>query len=264
MRLVKGRVWDIWVRQFRGKGNHVASPHVVAAGRAKTRQGPAAEDQGAAESPADLRRLVARELHDRVAQTLTGMLVDLENFKSEPVAWDDVLARLDTVQDSTRQVLHNLRELLNDLRGEEQFSDGFVDAVGTLVAKFEQKTSIATQLNVLPGWPVSLTAPASLNLYRIIEEALTNVRRHSGARAVRIVLQPLSDNQVAVTVGDDGHGVETDIPGMGTLGMKERAVILGGELRIDSVRGDGTTVHAIFPTHQLTPKPRAGATQFLD
>jgi signal transduction histidine kinase len=245
-------------------GNHVASPQIVAAARAKARQGAAAEEQGAVESPADLRRLVARELHDRVAQTLTGMLVDLENFKSEPVAWDDVLARLDTVQDSTRQVLQNLRELLHDLRGEDSFSDGFVDAVGTLVAKFEQKTAIATELNVLPGWPESLTAPASLNLYRIIEEALTNVRRHSGARAVRIVLQPLSDNQVAVTVGDDGHGVESDIAGMGTLGMKERAVILGGELRIDSVRGDGTTVHAIFPTHQLTPKPRAGVSQFLD
>ncbi|HXJ47893.1 MAG TPA: sensor histidine kinase [Candidatus Acidoferrum sp.] len=242
----------------------MGSAHAVAAGRVKARQGAAAEGQGAAESPADLRRLVARELHDRVAQTLTGMLVDLENFKSEPVAWDDVLARLDSVQDSTRQVLQNLRELLHDLRGEEQFSDGFVDAVGTLVAKFEQKTSIATELNVLPGWPASLTAPASLNLYRIIEEALTNVRRHSGARTVRIVLQPLSDNQVAVIVGDDGHGVESDIAGMGTLGMKERAVILGGELRIDSVRGDGTTVHAIFPTRQLTPRPRVGLSQFLD
>jgi signal transduction histidine kinase len=237
----------------------VASVPIVANGRTKTRHSANASDDSVKESEGEIRKLVARELHDRVAQTLTGMLVDLENFKTEPVGWDDVLARLDIVQDSTRQVLQSLRELLHDLRGEESFSDGFVDAVGELVAKFEQKTAIKSQLEVLPGWPQSLTAPASVNLYRIIEEALANVKRHSGARAVRIVLQPYSDNQVAVSVGDDGRGVdlETSWPaGMGTLGMKERAVILGGELRIDSAQGDGTTVYAIFPMHQLTPKPR--------
>jgi signal transduction histidine kinase len=239
----------------------VASLPIVANGRTKTRHSAKASDDSVKESEGEIRKLVARELHDRVAQTLTGMLVDLENFKTEPVGWEDVLARLDTVQDSTRQVLQSLRELLHDLRGEESFSDGFVDA------KFEQKTAIKSQLEVLPGWPQSLTAPASVNLYRIIEEALANVKRHSGARAVRIVLQPYSDNQVAVSVGDDGRGVdlETSWPaGMGTLGMKERAVILGGELRIDSAQGDGTTVHAIFPMHQLTPKPRVEHPQLLD
>lgn len=245
----------------------MASLPIVASGRSKTRPGAKASDDSVKESEGEIRKLVARELHDRVAQTLTGMLVDLENFKTEPVGWEDVLARLDTVQDSTRQVLQSLRELLHDLRGEESFSDGFVDAVGELVVRFEEKTAIKSELKVLPGWPQSLTAPASVNLYRIIEEALANVKRHSGARAVRIVLQPLSDNQVAVSVGDDGRGVDIDTSwptGMGTLGMKERAVILGGELRIDSAQGDGTTVHAIFPKHQLTPKPRADHAHLLD
>lgn len=236
----------------------MASPPIVAASRTKARQSAAAGDDTAAESQDDLRRLVARELHDRVAQTLTGMLVELENFKTEPVGWEDVLRQLDTVQDSTRQVLRSLRELLHDLRGEQTFSDSFVDAVGELVVRFEQKTAIKTQLSVHPGWPLSLTTPASLNLYRIIEEALANVRRHSGARAVRIVLKPYSDDQVVLIVGDDGHGVSSDDiwpAGMGTLGMKERAVILGGELRIESAQGDGTTVRAIFPRDQLMPKP---------
>ncbi len=186
------------------------------------------------------------------------MLVDLENFKTEPVSWDDVKKQLDTVQDSTREVLQSLRELLHDLRGEEAVSDTFVDAVGDLVARFEQRTTIKAKFDVLPGWPKYLTTPASVNLYRIIEEALANVRRHSGARAVRIVLQPYLDDYMAVTVGDDGRGVDTDeswLAGMGTLGMKERAVILGGELRIESHTGDGTTVRAIFPKVQLMPKP---------
>jgi len=126
---------------------------VVAVARHDERHGVKQRTESADESEVDIRRLVARELHDRVAQTLTGMLVDLENFKTEPVGWEDVLRRLDTVQDSTRQVLQSLRELLHDLRGEETFSDSFVDAVGALVAGFEQKTAISTQLSVLPGCP---------------------------------------------------------------------------------------------------------------
>jgi signal transduction histidine kinase len=246
----------------------VASPPVVASVRVKARQNAeAASDASVNESEGEIRKLVARELHDRVAQTLTGMLVDLENFKTEPVGWDDVLRRLDTVQDSTRQVLQSLRELLHDLRGEDTFGDSFVDAVGALVAGFEQKTAIKSELSVLPGWPQSLTTPASVNLYRIIEEALSNVRRHSGAQAVRIYLQPHSDNEVAVIVVDNGRGVDSETAwpaGMGTVGMKERVVILGGELFIDSVYGDGTTVRAIFPKQQLTPRPRADYDQLLD
>jgi signal transduction histidine kinase len=203
----------------------------------------------------DVRRLVARELHDRVAQTLTGMLIDLENFKTEQVGWSDVLRQLDTMQDSTRQVLHSLRQLLHDLRGEEVVGDGFVQAVGTLVARFEEKTNISAQLTVLPGWPEVITQPASINLYRIIEEALANVKMHSGAHEVRIVLQPDSENEVSVLIGDDGRGLDTDESrklGFGTVGMRERAVLLGGRIRIESQEGDGTTVHAVFPKDLLT------------
>lgn len=205
----------------------------------------------------DVRRMVARELHDRVAQTLTGMLVDVENFKSEPVGWDDVIRQMDMVQSSTRQVLTNLRQLLHELRGENPVGANFVDSVGTLIARFEEKTRISAELDVKDGWPEHLTPPASLNLYRIIEEALANVRMHSGARTVRIVLEPRSENELCLVVGDDGRGLdlhETRPMGLGTIGMKERAVFLGGQLRIESEAGAGTTVHAVFPKGQLTPQ----------
>jgi signal transduction histidine kinase len=203
----------------------------------------------------DVRRLVARELHDRVAQTLTGMLVDLENFKSQQVGWDDVLQELEAVQKSTRSVLNNLRQLLHDLRGEDSVGDSFVAAVGDLVARFEQKTSITAKLSVSPDWPAVLTPPASLNLYRIIEEALANVRMHSGARLVRIVLRPHSETELAIEVDDNGRGVDAIGPrraGLGTIGMRERALLVGGRLRIEGQEGSGTTVHAIFPRDQVT------------
>ena len=219
----------------------------VVRSRARTRQADVEED---------VRRLVARELHDRVAQTLTGMLIDLENFKSEQVDWSEVLHQLDSIQDSTRQVLHNLRQMLHDLRGEEAVGDGFVNAVGALVSRFEEKTRISAQLTVLPGWPALITQPASVNLYRIIEEALANVKMHSGASEVRIVLRPDSNNELSVVIGDDGRGLDTDEPrrlGFGTVGMRERAVLLGGRIRIESQAGDGTTVYAVFPKELLTP-----------
>ena len=205
----------------------------------------------------DLRRIVARELHDRVAQTLTGMLVEVENFKSEPVAWEDVIRQLDMVQSSTRQVLTNLRQLLHDLRGEEAMNDSLVDALGALIARFEEKTRIQANLTVLPGWPQALTPPASLNLLRIVEEALANVRWHSGASTVRIVLEPYSDDEVSVVVGDDGRGLDTDHSrpvGLGTVGMRERAIMLGGRLQIESEAGGGTVVQAVFPRHLLIRK----------
>lgn len=228
----------------------MATPPMAANVKARARTRQAAVEE-------DVRRLVARELHDRVAQTLTGMLIDLENFKTEQVDWTDVLRQLDTIQDSTRQVLNNLRQLLHDLRGEEAVGESFVNAVGALVSRFEEKTRISAQLTVLPGWPELITQPASLNLYRIIEEALANVKMHSGAHEVRIVLQPDSDNQVSVLIGDDGRGLDTDGSrrlGLGTVGMKERALLLGGQIRIESQDGAGTTVRAVFPKELLTAK----------
>jgi len=201
--------------------------------------------------------MVARELHDRVAQTLAGMLVDVENFKSQQVGWDDVLRELDTIQGSTRKVLTSLRQLLHDLRGEDQVSDGLVQALSALVERFEERTTIAVELDVRPGWPAHLARPASLNLFRIVEEALSNVRMHSGARTVRIVLEELPDGQLAMMIDDDGRGLDTDEArpvGLGTVGMRERVVLLGGTLEIESEDGVGTTVHAVFPKLHLIPE----------
>ena len=201
----------------------------------------------------DVKRLVARELHDRVAQTLTGMLMDVENFKSEQVAWDDVLEQLNTIQDSTRQVLRNLRQLLYDLRGDEAAGSRFLDGIAALAARFEVKTGTAVQITAEPEWPVSLNPAAAVNLYRVVEEALANVHRHSGAHMARIVFQAHGSGELSVLIADDGRGFDSDLsrPGMGSTGMKERVLLLGGKLRIESAVGRGTAVEATFPRDQL-------------
>ncbi|HEV2034862.1 MAG TPA: sensor histidine kinase [Candidatus Dormibacteraeota bacterium] len=222
-----------------------ASLRDVAARRGRTR---------AQLADADLRQLIARELHDRVAQTLTSMLIDLENFKTEQVGRKSVLRQMDDLQGSTRQVLNSLRQLLHELRGTPPVEESFSDAVQALVARFRERTSMLVSLTILPGWPARVKSPAALNLYRIIEEALVNVRQHSGAATVHVILQPHSDEELSVSISDDGRGLEADDPGplgMGMVGMKERALFLGAKLGVESVPGSGTTVRLIVRKEML-------------
>jgi two-component system, NarL family, sensor histidine kinase UhpB len=203
----------------------------------------------------EVRRALARELHDRVAQTLTTMLIELENFKLEQTGRQDVLRQVDGLQESTRYVLTNLRHVLSDLRGESGIEEGFADTVRALLAGFEERTHVSAHLSVSPLWPSRLTSQAAINIYRIVEEALTNVRMHSGAALVEVALGMWRDSHLAIEVKDDGRGAQSVAgerkPGMGLLGMRERALILGGRLEIETGVGGGTTVRAIIPRENL-------------
>ncbi len=211
----------------------------------------------------EVRRLVARELHDRVAQILTGMLVDVENFKSEQVSWQDVVAQLDGIQSSTRQVLSSIRQLLHDLRGEDPLSGSLVESVRALTIRFHERTGIATTFEVAPTWPAELAPAASMNIYRIVEEALNNVRLHSGAGNVTVALRRDSE-ELTLRVTDDGRGIDTDperLVGLGTIGMRERALLLGGRVVVGAAPGGGTSVTGYFPARHLvdmdaTPLPK--------
>jgi signal transduction histidine kinase len=206
----------------------------------------------------DVKRMLARELHDRVAQTLTGMLVDLENFKAQQVGWDDVLKELDVMQSSTRQVLASLRQLLHELRGEQDSGD-FRTNLDEMITRFEQRSGIGVVLDVKDGWPGELAPAASLNLCRILDEALNNVHLHSGGRVVKVVFGSLSDKELYMLIADDGRGIrpgDSHLPGLGTIGMRERALLLGGQLKVESTVGEGTIVTAVFPlAHVERPTP---------
>jgi signal transduction histidine kinase len=200
----------------------------------------------------EVKRRLARELHDSVAQILTLMVVDMENFKLDQADQALVVQRVDSLQESTREVLHNIRQVLYELREEPSTDSSFVHRVHALLTRFESSTGIRSILNVSAGWPSGLSAATAHNLYRVVEEALNNVRLHSGAAHVDVQLE--SDGEaVALTVRDDGRGLpSTEVsdhrrPGMGLMGMRERVVLLGGELDVSSNGGEGTIVTAIVP-----------------
>jgi signal transduction histidine kinase len=214
-------------------------------------QSGAALDELARRAESEVKRRLARELHDSVAQILTGMVVDMENFKHDQAERESVVRKVDDLQDSTREVLNNLRQLLYELREEPSHDHSFVHKVRSLLASFEGSTGIRSKLSVSARWPAMLSAAMAYNLYRIVEEALSNVRLHSGAASVDVNLVS-TDDGVVLTVHDDGRGVlrvgPSRRPGMGMVGMEERAVLLGGRLDIfsDSALG-GTVITATVP-----------------
>ncbi|HEY4027032.1 MAG TPA: sensor histidine kinase [Candidatus Dormibacteraeota bacterium] len=223
-------------------------------GRSQAERPPASDGGGLTEltrrAESEVKRKLARELHDSVAQILTLMVVDMENFKLDQAGQHQVIQKVDSLQESTREVLNNLRQVLYDLREEPSTENGFVHQVRTLVTRFERSTGIRSMLRVSSEWPSRLSSATAHNLYRIVEEALNNVRLHSGAARVDVLLAANGEG-VELTVRDDGRGLPTTTgprrQGMGMMGMHERAVLLGGELDVSSNGIGGTTVKAVVP-----------------
>ena len=204
---------------------------------------------------ADVKRYIARELHDEVVQTLTTMLLDMERFKQEQFGRVSVLEEVTSLQGSVRSALDQIRTVLFDLRNQPLTTTDFVDSVRIdLAENFEASTGLKVDLNVSPAWPAALPARAALNLQRAIQEALNNVRRHAAASTVRIELDVVDDHRAVLVIADDGVGLDLNrrhAAEMGIPGMRERAALLGGDLAIESVPGKGTTVRLTVPLTAL-------------
>lgn len=204
----------------------------------------------------EVRLQLARDLHDGVAQSLTTMLVELEDFKRDQAGRQSVLREVASLQRSTREVLDSLRQLLLDLRGNPALSEDLADTLESgLLARFRERTGVDVRLTVKRPWPKVLTGRLAMNMYRIIQEALNNAWFHGRATNVKVSLTVAGDGQLCVEVVDNGVGfgeMSGNGMGLGLLGMRERAAILGGSLSVESAPGMGTTVQALFPLDSET------------
>ena len=197
------------------------------------------------------RKSIARELHDQVGQALTALKLDLEwtrgqiDVGAKPEARARLAAMdtlLDQTLDTTRRISATLRPaILDDL--------GLPAALRWQAAEFTQRTGVACETR-LPDADPPLAPATALALFRILQEALTNVARHAGAKNVRIGLT-LEGPSAVLTVADDGRGIA---PGMlsrqtslGLMGMRERALAFGGTLELSAEGGPGTTVVVRVP-----------------
>jgi two-component system sensor histidine kinase UhpB len=191
---------------------------------------------------------VARELHDEIGQTLTAVTIQAERAADgDPALAADALRR---VADAVRESLDEVRRIARELRPEALDDLGLVNALIALSSRVDAETGPRVKRELQGALP-PLSAEVELVLYRIAQESLTNALRHSDAGSVTVSLEADSDS-VTLRVADDGKGMPDQLPGgtAGIAGMRERALLVGGRLTIDSRPGQGTVVLLTIPVEQ--------------
>jgi PAS domain S-box-containing protein len=188
------------------------------------------------------RRRIARELHDVVLQDLTYALQSMQGSKRRPEDANRA-GEADRQIDALKRAVEGLREAIYDLRLEGTRGRPLIRAVASIVELNRQiGEGCEFELVVDEGFPVEISGPAGIEVVRVVQEALANVRRHSGAERAVVTLGA-TDGEVLVEVEDDGRGFGPHTPyGMGLTGMRERVFALGGRLEVEGREGVGTKV----------------------
>jgi PAS domain S-box-containing protein len=204
--------------------------------------------QGALRAAEDERQRISRELHDDTAQRLATILVRLRLVTQEQEAGLR-MTMLEELREGLQETAEGVRRIARGLRPPALEDAGVVTALQAHIRNLfeDQDISSSFDAGVVDQY---LDEDAKLVLYRVIQEALSNVLRHSGASSVNVTIQPEEAFIVAV-VEDDGSGFDAratpDEGGLGLVGMKERAASAGGTVRIDSRPGKGTRVRLSIP-----------------
>ncbi len=200
------------------------------------------------------RARVARELHDGAIQSLFGIQMKLEALRRGTASPEETDAELGDVQQLLQREVLALRELMQALRPIElETSDQLPDVLASLVERFRRDTSVSARF-VWTGGPISLSSATALELARIVQEALVNVRKHSRARNVLVRLTN-TDETCTLIIEDDGQGFdfegrlsarELEKRRVGPAIIKERARIAGAQLSVDSAPGVGARLELTF------------------
>jgi PAS domain S-box-containing protein len=202
------------------------------------------------------RKRIARELHDDTIQALVVHYHQLWDLAGnvEKLPLENVSQRLQELCQQNNKIIGELRRLSQDLRPAALDRFGLMPTLGHLASDLEEKTGIRTKVNLI-GAGKRLPAEAELVLFRIVQEALRNIWKHAGATSAEITID-FGEAETRVTVKDDGKGFtvqpETDNlrdGKLGLAGMRERASLLGGTLKVESAAGKGTTLTAVLPVY---------------
>jgi two-component system sensor histidine kinase UhpB len=188
---------------------------------------------------------IAQELHDQVGQELTAALLMLSRLHTH--AGENLRPAVLDVQNSVRASLEDVRRIAIELRPEALEDLGLESALAVLCDRFAQQSGLDVSCQIADPLP-HLSPQTELVIYRVAQEALTNVARHSGSGSAYLSLQP-ADGQIVLTVRDHGKGLQNgQVPGSGMRGMRERAGLVGAGLEIHNASpGPGAEVRLRAP-----------------
>jgi signal transduction histidine kinase len=192
---------------------------------------------------------IARELHDELAQSLTALKMDTIWMRDHVGDEDapaqekisEMLSMLDAAVASVRRIAADLRPLvLDDL--------GFVPAIEWVAQNFTQRTGIPCELRVDES--LELEEPFATGVFRIVQESLVNVGKHARATKVEVEVKTSGDD-LLLRVQDDGIGFRPNAPrkpqSLGLVGLRERAMLMRGDVKVESAPGTGTVIEARIP-----------------
>ena len=191
------------------------------------------------------RARLARELHDELGQLLTGVVLQLDGLRAGVAG--DRHGDVAEIQEAVREGVQTVREIAQGLRPPALDEFGLRASLVALAVGFGERSGLRVRQTIEPELP-ELDHEVELAVYRVAQEALTNVVRHAGAENVDLVLER-HDSGVVLSVRDDGRGIsERHLhSATGVAGMRERALLIGGSLSISGSPGRGTQVRLQVP-----------------
>lgn len=200
----------------------------------------------------DERRRIARDLHDELGQQLTGLRLKLEHLR-KVTKQANISQTIDEIQSIAKGIDEGVDFIAWELRPTTLDDLGLSAALKKYVKEWSDFSKIKAELSIVGRKKIRLLPEVETNLYRITQEALNNVHKHAAAKKVEVVFTERNNKRILI-ISDDGKGFDPESKikenkGLGLVGMQERAVLIGGNLEIESEEGKGTTIYVHVPSN---------------
>ena len=213
------------------------------------------------------RKRLSREIHDGPAQVLANAIIGLEFIErslrqSESTAESPAVSEIERIKSSMRDGLSEIRRFIFDLRPTMLTQRGLIGTVEHYINTY--RTFLPEEINLeLPSAPLSLTPDQEFTAFRVLQESLQNVQRHSDATRCAITIEAQGEHTI-IEVRDNGRGFDPSSVkvrargGSGILGMRERSEVIGARLDVESSAGDGCRIRLVIPTSSRTESEPLG------
>lgn len=194
---------------------------------------------------------IAREVHDELGQLLTGINLEIMWIAKKHAQTPDIVERMGILSEIVTETIGTVRKISSDLRPRLLDQLGIFPAIESLLKEFQNRTSIKISLT-LPQENIEIENTAATTIFRILQEALTNITRHAACTLVTVNVWKQGTKMLVMSIKDNGRGfdyskISAEAKTLGLIGMRERANILNGSLDVLTVPGGGTEVVLEIP-----------------